>query len=170
MASDADAHRVPFLSHLAAMDNIKSDPGLTVIPRDATGKPNAEYPKGQPPHLISANNICRGMLKTDKVRGDLMKLAVRFGSRRPEAWYKQVRPPKTTAEVVDSFIHMILTESPTIFMDYALQNPDNKGFHSRRRWDNIFRPAHQPISLNAKVCEIYGARYDKSCSRKLTIR
>ena len=170
MASDADAHRVPFLSHLAALKNIQSAPVLTIISRDITGKPEAKYPMGQPPHLISANNLCRGMLKEDKVREGLIIFATRFGSSRPKAWYKRVRPPKTTAEVVDSFIDMILTENPTVFMDYALQNPDNKGFHNRRLWDKVFKPALQPISLNAKVCETYRVNHDNRCSSKLTIR
>ena len=64
---------------------------------------------------------------------------------------------------------MILTEFSTEFMDYALQNPDNKGFHSRRHWDKVFKPALQPISLNAKVYEIHRVNQDKSCSSKLTI-
>ena len=82
----------------------------------------------------------------------------------------QVRPPKTTAEVVDSFIDMILTEPPTEFMIYALQKPDDKGFHSRRRWDKVFKPALQPISLNAKVRKTNRVNHDKSCSCKLTVR
>ena len=142
---------------------------LTIISRDATGKPKEKYPLGKPDHLISATNLCRAMLKEHKVREGLITFTVRFGSSRPKAWYKQVRPPKTTAELVDSFIEMILTEFPTEFMDYALKNPDNKGFHSRRLWDKVFKPALQPISLNAKVCEAYHINHDKSCSSKLTI-
>ena len=169
MASNADAHRVPFLSHIASLKELFNAPGLTVISRDATGKPVAKYPTGQPSHLYVANNLCRAMLKQSKVREGLITFAVRFGSSRPNAWYRQVRPPKTTTEVVDSYIDMIMTEPLTEFMDYALKNPDNKGFHSRRRWDKSFKPALQPISLNARVCEICRVNCDKSCSSKLTV-
>ena len=112
-------------------------------------------------HLVSANNTCRGMLKEPKVREAFITFAVRFGSGQPNAWYKQVQPPMTTAEVVDSFISIMLTQFSTEFIDYALKTPDNKGFHNRRRWDKVFEPALQPISLNAKVreiCHVSGAR------------
>ena len=169
MASSADAHRVPMLAHIALWKNKWNAPDLTVISRDATGKPEGKYPKGEPNHLVSASIICRGMLKEHKVREGFITFAVRIGLSQPNAWYKQVRPPKTTAEVVDSFIDSILAEFPSVFMDYALKNPDNKGFHNRRRWDKYFKPANQPISVNANVCETYRVEHDKSCSSKLTI-
>ena len=159
----------PFLSPLASPKEVPIAPVLTIISRDATGKPETKYPIGQPSHLILANNLCRAMLTEYKVREALITFTVRFGSGRPKAWYKHVGPPKTTAELVDSFIDMILTEPPPEFLDYALKNPDNKGFHSRRPWDKVFKPALQPISLNANVCEAYRVNHDKSCSSKLTI-
>lgn len=157
------------MAHLATWKEVVSAPDLTVVSRDATGKPEAKYPRGEPKHLVSASNLCRGMLKEQKVREGLLTFAVRFGSSQPNAWYKQVRPPKTMPEVVDSFINTYLAESSTMFMDYALKNPDNKGFHNRRRWHKVFKPALQPISVNAKVCETYRVNNAKSCSSKLTI-
>ena len=169
MTSRADAHRVPLLSHLNARKEIESAPVLTIISRDANGKPEGKYRMGDPEHLVSASNLCRGMLKEQRVREGFIKFAVRFGSDRPNAWYKGVQPPETTPEVVDTFIGKILAEFPTEFMDYALKNPDNKGFHNRRLWDKTFRPALQPISLNARVCKTYRVNRDKNCSSKLTI-
>ena len=162
MASDAERYRVLLSSHLNVWKGIgPTPPVLTMISRDATGNLEGRYPMEKAKHLVSASNLCRGMLKEHKVREGFITFAVRFGSSQPNAWYKQVRPPKTTAEVVDSFINTMLTDFSTEFVDYALKTPDNKGFHNRRRWDEVFEPALQPISLNAKVREIHhvsGAR------------
>ena len=122
MASDAERYRVLLSSHLNVWKEIgPTPPVLTMISRDATGNLEGRYPLEKAKHLVSASNLCRGMLKEHKVREGSITFAVRFGSTQPNAWYKQVRPPKTTAEFVDSFINTMLTDFSTEFVDYALK-------------------------------------------------
>lgn len=144
-------HTVNYLSHLAFAEFIAHAPHFTIIPRDASGKPGRQYPLGDPPHVISGINICRYMLTHPKVREAFETVALRFSNARPNSWYLQGPSPMTIEQVTNIFLRKIFATFPVVFVDYGLQNPDQKGFHTRRPWDGEFEPSHQAISINGQV-------------------
>ena len=125
------------------MEWVKRLPALTLLCRDASGRPVSSNLESD--HLISGINITRVALTKEPVRAALEKIALRISTQFP--------PPNnmTYQQVTHSFIEKILAEFPLVFVDYSLQNPDSKGFHSRRKWVGQFIPRHQAISINGKV-------------------
>lgn len=151
---------VDYFSHLASQEFWKHAPVHTILPRDASGKPGSPYPAGQVPHVVSAINICRAMLTHRPVWKAFETLAVRYSQVRTHSWPKQGPSPLTVDQVTYIFLAKILTTFPIVFVDYGLENPDAKGFHTRRPWDGNFEPGHQQISINGKVSETFvGCHY-----------
>ena len=126
-------------------------PALTLLCRDASGRVVSSNFSNE--HLISGINIARVALTTDPVRAALEKVALRICTGGSDFWFSQLPGPDnmTYQQATHSFIEKIRAEFPLVFVDYSLQNPDSKGFHTRRKWLGQFVPRHQAISINGKV-------------------
>ena len=95
----------------------------------------------------------------EKVRDAFETIAVKYRIRRPNSWFLQGPSPMSMGQVTDTFIRKILASFPIVFVDYTLKNPDSKGFHTRRAWDEDFEPGKLAISINGKVSGIF-AEFD----------
>ncbi|KAF6235157.1 hypothetical protein HO173_006786 [Letharia columbiana] len=89
-------------------------------------------------------------------------LAVRYSQVRTHSWPKQGPSPLTVDQVTYIFLAKILTTFPIVFVDYGLENPDAKGFHTRRPWDGNFEPGHQQISINGKRTDHMSIAFGKA--------
>ena len=142
-------------AHLASYDVLLYPPFPIVFPRDASGKPGSQYSPLEPVamHVVMAVSLCQDMLAQQKVRDHFETVAIKYSSGRPNSWYSQGSNAMTTKQVTDTFIGKIRNRFPLVFVDYALKNPDTRGFHTRRPWNGDFEPRHQAISINGKVSE-----------------
>lgn len=147
---------------------IASDcPPLTIVPRDLNGVPGPQYQNGDAEHINTAIDIFRTKLKDQKVRDSFKTVAYQYRSRVPNGWFTQDSPLPSLEKVTDDFINQICSVSfPIVFVDYAWENPDYQGFHTRRPWDGKFEPGHQAISINGKVSgTFFGIPLYKSSSK-----
>lgn len=132
---------------------------FTIFPRDASGKPGLQYPWNSPHYagVSGAINQCRYMLRKTDVRNAFETLAMKHGAApagysggRPP-WYLQAPNALSAESIANDFIGKVYDTFPNVFVDSALKNPDNRGFHSRREWDGKFEPGHQSISIHGMV-------------------
>lgn len=123
----------------------------TVFPRDARGKPGPQYKIEDCLHIVSAINTCRGMLDHAKVRDALDKIAVRYKAARPNSWWLQGSGRMNPTQVANTFVGKVIVTFPRVFVDYSLEYPNHRGYHTRRAWDGDFKPEHQAICINGKV-------------------
>lgn len=162
----SNAYSVPVNLHLASTAWLLAAPPHIILPRDASGEPGPQYPPKQPPHLNYAINICRGVMDHSEGRKAYERFATKFSIGRPTSWYLQGSSRMTMNQVSKTFIEVSLVQFPVVVKDYALKNPDYKGFHTRRPYDGDFKPTHQAISVNAYVSSTF--MRDASISQLVT--
>ena len=129
-------------------------PVYSILPRNASGTPGQPYEASEPivAHVTKAIDICRLMLIQPDVLHAFHEIVWRYDVQNEKCWCFE-RNATTNEEVTRTFISKIVLAFPLVFVDYTLNNPDSKGFHTRRPWDGDFEPGHQSISINGKVDE-----------------
>ena len=132
----------------------------TILPRNASGTPGQPYEASEPivAHVAKAMNTCRRLLLEPVVHHAFHEIVWRYFVQTGQCWCFE-RNASTNwnstskEQVTYNFISHIELAFPLVFVDYTLNNPDSKGFHTRRPWDGHFEPRHQSISINGKVDE-----------------
>ncbi len=144
---------VSYEGYLNEYASLMTSPLPTIIPRDASGKPGSELSAvdAVAKNIVRAINICRNMMNHPIAREAFVKIAQKYAAARPNVWFRYQEPPITTAQVADIFLVMVKKTFLTVFIDYALKNPDYGAYHSRRPWIKEFEPKHQAISINGMV-------------------
>lgn len=113
--------------------------------------------KGQPVNIIPYDenaatyvavsiSICRGMLKTSRVKDAFKKFAEAYDPKLPKDG------------IVETFINKILERFPLVFVDNSMENPDLIACHFRRAWRDEgygFDPRKQGILINGPVSRKY---------------
>ena len=132
----------------------------TILPRNASGTPGQPYEASEPivAHVTKAIDICRYMLFEPNVLNAFYEIAWRYLVQTGKCWCFERNATTnwndtTKEEITRNFFSDIILAFPLVFVDYTLNNPDSKGFHTRRPWDGDFEPRHQSISINGKVDE-----------------
>ena len=134
---------------------VHNPPVVTILPRNASGKPGQPYEASEPivAHVTKAIRICQTMVLHPKV-------LMAFDAIDSMYFHQNGRTPCSEGpngtkldKVTSTFMSCIIRTFPLVFVDYTLNNPDSKGFHTRRPWDGDFEPRHQSISINGKVDE-----------------
>ena len=129
---------------------------FTILPRNASGTPGQPYEASESivAHVTKAIDICRVLLLHPKVLDAFKTIAIRWIYAHKSSWWLGVPNGMNTDKVTYTFVSSIIHTFPLVFVDYTLNNPDSKGFHTRRPWDGDFEPRHQSISINGKVDEL----------------
>ena len=137
------------------LDFVHSSLLFTILPRKANGTPGGPHEVSGPTvkHVTNAINICRVMLIQPKVLVAFDKIADRYFYQNGERRWFGGPHGKTTDKITYTFVSKIIQAFPLVFVDYTLNNPDSKGFHTRRPFGGDFEPRHQSISINGKVDE-----------------
>ncbi len=117
---------VSYIGYLNEYASLTTSPLPTIIPRDASGKPGEQLSAvdSVPNNVVRAINICRNMMTHPKAREAFVKIAQKYATARQNVWFLHQKPPITTAQVTDIFLVMVKKTFPTVFIDYALKNPD----------------------------------------------
>ena len=127
-----------------------------IVHRDTKGTPDSIYPRTGRLHACveTCINVCRKMLRYVKVRSALASFAGEFDHRTPKAWFWDPRfGYRSYDELVTTFLKIISSEFPTLYVDDSLDHPGFLGVHIRREWDDNFEPHNQSILMNGPVCE-----------------
>ncbi len=153
-------HMVSLKKHEFNMRAIRdAPPTYTILSRNASGEPGPEYPAERACHVIAAIHICRSLLGQPRVRDAFKTVAVTFSMSKSNPWYSQLPNAMTMEGVTDFFINSIIATFPKIIVDYTLNNPDSKGFHTRRAWQEPFEPGLHTIAINGKVSGAFVVSY-----------
>lgn len=134
---------------------VHNPPVVTILPRNASGKPGQPYKASEPivAHVTKAIRICQTMVLHPKVLDAFDLIAFRYSYQNVGIPCNEGPNRKKLDKVTSTFMSCIIRTFPLVFVDYTLNNPDSKGFHIRRPWDGDFEPRHQSISINGKVDE-----------------
>ena len=122
----------------------------TIYHRDESGKPDFQYkPKhGMTTCVVKSIKICQAILKHSKPSGGLANLAKIYFNYRGHS-----TDPRRMKEYADTFLEMVQTRFPIVFVDDSLKNPDNWGVHWRNPFTGDFKTSDQSICLNGTVSQ-----------------
>lgn len=123
---------------------------ITIFHRDKDGKSDFIYPYNGniATHVAGCANLARSILATEIAEQSFKRLGDKFESETDlERWYN----PIEMDVVAKRFLNIIKTKWPPMFLEEAMENPDEAGATYRTGWELVFDTREHPMSLNAAV-------------------
>ena len=130
------------------MASASSTAVLLIFHRETKGKPDHlySYEEEEAIHILAATNICRELLKHEKSRQALKRIAEDFIQDHPGGWYGE----KSAGEIANEYFDLLSENFPWLFCDDGLCNPNITGCHFPRKYDES-HTNQQALCLNGLV-------------------
>ena len=124
---------------------------VIMIHRQADGKPESLVPYNghQAAHLTACVNLARAILATEEAKQSFISLGDKLVRKsEPHRWLEKDAHMR---DVVMSFVGMVTTNWPPLFIEKTLASPDIMAATFRAVWRGQFNTRDNPISINAGV-------------------
>ena len=124
---------------------------IIMIHRQEDGKPKSLIPYNghQAAHLTACVNLARAILVTEEGKQSFISLGDKLVRKsKPKRWWGK---DTDMIDVVKSFLEVVTTKWPPLFIEKTLKSPDLMGATFRTVWEGSFDTRSFPISINAGV-------------------
>ena len=124
---------------------------IIMIHRQADGEPKSLIPYNghQAAHVTACVNLARAILASEEGKQSFISLGDKLVRKsKPQRWWGEDTDMK---HVVKSFVELVTTNWPPLFIEETLKSPDLMGATFRKVWEGSFDTRKFPICINAGV-------------------